>query len=280
MTEKSEIIWRTVSLVSFFFCVLVIISNLIIFPENEMHPHDLLSPKFVNIIDAATALVFLYLVFFPDNFTVYAILCPIHGFLNILDGGNIIGLMLFGLGGAFAFRAGLFRKNSQVTILALAVPLVTATLLQLRYGIPQFLHSMLYIFIMLIMYMLLFILFQPYLGELLPTIAPKQKIELSEYGLKERDLGFIQLTLNNEKYETISAKYNISLSAVKQRMGFIYRKLGAKDRNDFIRLFSQNEFLYTGMTATRKGDRETKVLPGPAYSHRSFHQRICNKKHQ
>ena len=256
MNEREKIIWQTVPIVAFLFCLLVIISNIIIFPTNDIKPHDLLSPGGVNAINAITALVFLYLVFFFDKFYVYTILCVIHGSLNIIEGGNIIGLMLFGLGSAFSFRHGHFRKNPKLAGLLIIGPLVISMMLQLRYGIQQFLHSMLYIFIMILMYALLFILFQPYLGELLPTGTKKRQIELRNFGLKARDCDFIRRILEDEKYENISKQYNISVSAVKQRMGAIYRKLGVTDRNDFIRQFSQAEIIYPEFNAAKNGNDE------------------------
>ena len=167
-----------------------------------------------------------------------------YGLLNIVDGGNIIGLMLFMLGCAFALKSGFFKRKAQLKFFSLMLSLIGAMLTQIRYSTPIFVNSLLNIGIIAIIFLMFWFLFHTYLTELLPNRMALTEIELEKYDLQTRDYDFIRQILQNRKYDAIATSHRISESAVKQRMGLVYRKLGVGNRTEFLVLASKAKIIF------------------------------------
>jgi len=242
ITEKQ--IWQTIPIIGAVFSIFVIISNIASHDFVKLHPEDLFALTGVTILLAITAIVFLYLIFFPSNIFLYPIICFVHGLLNIVDGGNIIGLMLVMLGCAFSLKSGFFKRRAQIKFFCLVLLLLGAMLSQLRYSIPIFVNSLLNISIVAIIFLMFWFLFSSYFAELLPHRADITDIHLGKYDLQKRDYDFIRQILENQKYDAIAMSHRISESAVKQRAGVIYRKLGVSNRTEFLILASNAKIIF------------------------------------
>jgi len=167
-----------------------------------------------------------------------------YGLLNIVDGGNIIGLMLFILGCAFALKSNFFKHEAKLKFFCLMLLLIGAMLTQVRYSVSIFADSLLNIGIIAIMFLLFWFLFRSYFAELLPNREKKTNINLGKYDLQKRDYDFIRQILENRKYDAIATSHRISESAVKQRVGVIYRKLGVSNRTEFLILASNATIIF------------------------------------
>lgn len=70
-----------------------------------------------------------------------------------------------------------------------------------------------------------------------------QKDNLDEYfevmNFPERDRVMLEEVLRGCKYEEIAINHNLSISSVKKRLAFLYKKLGVSCQIDFIIKFSK-----------------------------------------
>lgn len=183
-------------------------------------------------------LAFIYLAIKPRHVYVYTIICTIQCFLNIVDGGNIIGMLFLFLGLSIAFRQGFFKTRAKIKIAFFSLILLAAFLFQIRFGISTFLSSVLRGILVLFMFAFYVVLFNEYLKELLPKKTTRT-IDLSIYQFTENECDYIRRVLRSEKYAYIAQHHAISESAIKQRMNQIYRKIGVTDRTSFL-LMCQN----------------------------------------
>jgi len=242
ITEKQ--IWQTIPIIGAGFSLFAIISNIVVHSQTKIFPNDLLSPMGVIVLLAITVIVFLYLIFYPSKTFLYPAICILYGLLNIVDGGNIIGLMLFILGCAFALKCGYFKRKAKIKFFILMILQVGAMLTQIRYGIPIFVNTLLNISILVIIFLMFWFLFHTYLTDLLPNRTAITELDLGKYDLQKRDYDFIKQLLENKKYDAIASSHRISESAVKQRMGVIYRKLGVGNRTEFLVLASNAKIIF------------------------------------
>lgn len=242
ITEKQ--IWQTIPIIGTGFTLFVIISNLISHSSGKMNPEDFISPTGVLVMLSITMIVFLYLIFFPSRIFLYPVICIMYGFLNIVDGGNIIGFMLFMLGCAFALKSGFFKRKAQLKFFYIVLSLIGALLTQIRYTVPVFVNSLLNIGILTVILLMFWFLFRSYFAELLPRRAELTNIDLGKYDLQKRDYDFIRQIMQNKKYDAIATTHRISESAVKQRAGVIYRKLGVSNRTEFLILASNAKIIF------------------------------------
>ncbi len=246
MVLKEEHLWKIIPATGLFFTLLVIIANIVIQSSPDFaHEVDVTS-TITLISNSLTAIVFLYLVIFPPRLFVYAGLCFFNGLLNIVMGGDIIGFLLYVLGTAFLFRGEFFREKARTKLFALVLILLGALLFQILTSTAQFLHSLLYIGVLAIIFALLLFLFYPFLTSLMPEPAEKPVIDLGTFDMKNRDLDFLKRVLANEKYDSIANSYHISESTIKQRMLVLYKKLGVENRNEFLLLASKSELVFPG----------------------------------
>ena len=226
-------IWKIIALLSCAFCLAVAILNIFIVRDSYL-PGEFVTKDLLLILDFLTAAILFILIFRPDWKYLFTAIFLFHGFVNIADGGDIAGCMLYVIGWSIAFKEGFFRTRSRLKGILIAALLVVPFALQFRFGASKALHSLANILFMCTAFVVLFIIFRHYLVPLLPLKRRHKKIYLVEFGLMPRDFDFIARVRNNEKYSSIAIDYGISESAIKQRMVTIYRKLGVADRSDFL----------------------------------------------
>jgi DNA-binding CsgD family transcriptional regulator len=256
LTEKR--VFRGIAAITCTFCVILAILNLCINVENE--PGDLINREMLIILDLLTAIPLGIMIFRPEWLYLFASVCAFHGFMNITDGGDIAGCMLFILAWSVAFKQGFFRTKARFKLALAFALLIIPLALQLRFGIDSTVKSMLNIAFMLLVVALQFVIFRNYLVPLLPVSRKKPQIILADYELMPRDFDFIARVRDNEKYSSIARDYKISESAIKQRMVTVYRKLGVADRSEFLVFCNSVELVFPPEKAEPGDDYETAPL--------------------
>ncbi len=240
MTERK--LWRIIALITFTFCAAIGILNLVL-PQEEI-TKELFSGKIVGIVDLITTIPLFLLFLWPDKLFLFSIVCLSQGIANLVDMGNVEGVLLYILGLSILFKEGFFRTHTRTKFMAMAFVLTSAILTKLRFGVSSFLYSIKLILFLCIVFWLLFVIFRRYLVTLLPVWKERPKIFLTDYDLMTRDYDFIKRVRNNEKYSAIAIDYKISESAIKQRMVSIYRKLGVADRSEFLVFCNSVELIF------------------------------------
>lgn len=236
-------IWRIIALLSCTFCLAVAILNVFIVRDSYL-PGEFVTKSLLLIIDFLTAAILFILIFRPDWKYLFTAIFLFHGFVNIADGGDIAGCMLYVIGWSIAFKEGFFRTHSRLKGTLIVALLAIPFALQFRFGVSMALHSLANILFMCVAFLLLFIIFRHYLMPLLPLSRGQKRVYLAEFGLMPRDFDLIARICKNEKYSSIAIDYGISESAIKQRMVTIYRKLGVADRSDFLVFANSVELVF------------------------------------
>jgi hypothetical protein len=77
------------------------------------------------------------LVFFPLQFYLYAGFCCGWALIHTIDGGRILGILLYVLGLSFAFKQGCFKTFPKVKGLLSSLFLLAAMVSQVRYGMAM-----------------------------------------------------------------------------------------------------------------------------------------------
>lgn len=234
-------IWQIIPVFGFSFCLALVFTNYFM-PSPESMPGQLMNTRSVLVVDAITGLAFLYLMLQPERMAVYAYIFFLNGCLNIIDGGDMVGCLMFYLTFSIALRLGFFQKRHVIKLVLFFSALAAALLSQLRLGTAKFLHSILFSGVMLLMLGFQFFIMRQYFSDLMPI--RKKKINLASYPLQERDYDLIRRVLADEKYSSIAMEYSVTESAIKQRMRQIYRIFDVRDRNAFLLLCSGAEINY------------------------------------
>ena len=193
------------------------------------------------IINTTAFLCFVYLIFNPLNYKVYAFLFYVYGTGNFLDNGNVIGLLCFTLTAIFLNMTGFFKSCKYLKISVLAVPALTALAIQfVKQGFLYFIVSVFHIIGAVFMGLLIIILYYPRLKQLQTTYSIK---ELNSADCTQMDLEWLTAVLDGKKYIQIARESNVSESKVKARMLELYKILEVHDKTEFMTVY--NNYVFT-----------------------------------
>jgi hypothetical protein len=135
--------WRLIAICGFSFCLFAVIKDLIISPVSIAPTKDIIGFKVIIAQNIGAMGGFLYLIFFPMNFSVYALFSLVYAITITVDGGNAIGFFMFMLYVAFAHRSGFFVRRAKTKLLCSTVVYIAAFISQIRYGPEIMLRNLL-----------------------------------------------------------------------------------------------------------------------------------------
>jgi DNA-binding CsgD family transcriptional regulator len=196
-------------------------------------------------------------VVFPLQFYLYAGFCSVWGLLHIIDGGRMLGVLLYGLGLAFGYKKGFFKTWPAVKGIVHILVLLGALASQVRYGIPYVMETVLQGLALLIMAGLGGLLFlenlslrirleAPHAGTGMATLTPPFMVTDSELRLSapyfsRRDAQILQRVLAGDKYESIALEQGMGLSTLKKRLASLFSLLELPNKKAFIKRYEYHE---------------------------------------
>ena len=241
MEYNEKRVWKTLAYVGTgFMVVCMVISIFQFFLEKKTEPSLII--RYVSLFINATALVcFIYLSFNPFHFRAYSILLYVYGIGNIIDNGNILGMLCVLTSCAFLYVTDFFRKKRVPKIVLLSIPPLVSL-------ISQYFHSSKVVFAISVMHIagavfitsIAVLLFYPRLKEL---DMHRNEYFLSLKDFSERDLLWLQKVLEGERYQTIADISKVSESTVKCHMPELYKKLNVADKTEFLTLYHNTKFI-------------------------------------
>ncbi len=180
-------------------------------------------------------LLFLFLIIQPHRFELMAVVSFFYFALNMLVSSvneNPMGLLMYFLTFSFLMARGFFRKNRKLKIGCLLGVFLILFLSQLRFGIKFFIESLIGFAGYTLVYVLGFFFFYQ-------TISKYQEnekvLDLSVYPeLTDRDKEWLELIMQETKYEVIANQYNMSFGSVRNRFRKIFKILQVSDRIGFM----------------------------------------------
>jgi DNA-binding CsgD family transcriptional regulator len=246
--NREKHIWRLIAIGGFTFCLFTVIIDFIIPPPSILQAKDLINFRLIVAMNVCAMIGFLYLVFFPMRFPVFVCFSFVYALIITVDGGSIIGFLMFMLYIAFALRSGFLARRAKAKLIGSILIYVAAFVSQIRYGPELMLHNFLEITAMTGIIALGAYSCLDKLGSACARMTnngPDKKASPTESDprgfddrrFSSRDRDFLNRVLAGEKYLKIAIDYSLSESTVKHRMLVLFEKLGVRDRDEFVKKF-------------------------------------------
>ena len=191
------------------------------------------SDLFLEIIDSASLIVFIVLLFFPKKFVLFSLVAFIYSFKIIAVETvveNPLGIILYNLGVSCLLFKGFYQKNNHIKTYATLLLYLALISLSLRFGLLCFINSIVYT----LGYGLAFLVSIFFVVNFLKIVYDNKTariLDLSQYPeLTLRDKEWLRDILDEKKYEEIANDSGITVGTLKNRMHQIFLVIGVEDR--------------------------------------------------
>ncbi|GMO27990.1 MAG: hypothetical protein Ta2B_08570 [Termitinemataceae bacterium] len=213
--------------------------------------HDIINKKLFIIFAVCTVIVLTVLLIYPLQFYIYSVVFCFWGLAYILDGKDVSGLILYGLGLAFAYRQGFFRTLQNVKRLAAILIGLVSVGVQYRYGLPVLVNTIIQCVIVFISISLGYMLFLPKLQSVHNNVwfyereDEQQEInrgvpKLLPDDIEEQDKELLNPILQGNKYEYIASTMNMSVPTLKRKLKDLFLQLDVPNREIFLLRYGKN----------------------------------------
>lgn len=243
---QEEKVLRILKVVAIFYVV-----NLIAYNFKRI---DILAERFsmnlsivsmMEVLVTLLAITLLVCVFLFKKLIFLSVVAFLHSiFISVIDGQNLVWIFLYFFGVSVLVVNGFFSASRKIKIFVFSVLLILLLLADLRFGIATIYNILVSKIMCAVVCFLIVYILDYYVGIAGAGLSEKI-INISDVdGLSKRDAEWLSLVCADEKYETIAKTYGMSLGSVKNRMNFIYKKLGVKDRNDFLNRYMDFQIIF------------------------------------
>lgn len=239
MSMRKNDFWRMVAIIG---SILVIIAFALCY---FVVPQELKKVYLYVLIPVGVFLIYsvIHQLRFPLDLRIYVYWVFIFSFLTVSYGFSALSLFIFYCAYLLGQRIRFFRKAAIIKLTVASLCYVASALYQLRLNKQQLIDSFADFMMMLIALLAMHFIFQHLLKRIDRTAYEKsQKEDLAGYmeqmEFSDRDKEILKEVLDGCKYEEIAINHNLSLSSVKKRLAFLYKKLGVTCQIDFIVKFS------------------------------------------
>ena len=199
------------------------------------------SPEGLFISNSLCFLVFIYLLFQPQNIEVVAFLAFYFSFVYMFTpslGKKQLGTSLYLLGIASCVLRGHYRKHTRIKVYLTMIVYALLVLIDLRISVSQFVDSLIDSLGYLLSYSVSMVFFVHFLKSTHESAAHKIW-DLSQYPeLTERDKLWISEILKDKRYEDIARDSGITIGTLKNRMHQIFGIIGLPDRVSLLATYS------------------------------------------
>lgn len=186
---------------------------------------------------------FVLIIIQPKLYFIFIFNLMLAALVNIMYGGNILGLLFYCFGLALAMRLGFFRNYKRFTIPLAFLVFFASLMFQLKRS-PRgltFTISLVNIVLALGLIVGFMYLFHENLKEF---YSAKPVLDLRVYNFTERQNACIHGCLDLKKLKTVAEEQLISESAIKREMLAIYAVMGVEDRYELYRLLLDHTVLF------------------------------------
>lgn len=212
-------------------------------------------PKIVMfLIYTLDAFVLTFLIFVPSQFWLFGVMSIFYSATVFIDQPqNNMGILIFLVGILVLALTGFFQKRGKIKTILFSIFFILLILSEIRFGRHIFIVSVFSkILFSFTVALILLLAFHLSLGKLIFT--SDKILDLSAFpDLTMRDAEWIELILQETKYDTIARKYNLSEGTVKNNFARIFKILNVSDRIHFMSV-------YGGCKILKENTSQTKVL--------------------
>ncbi len=193
-----------------------------------------------RIFYASLTIVSVFLIFFPQEFYLYAIMFCLWGLLHLLQGDSFGSLLVYFLGFAFSVKYRFFRENFVLKILLTALPVI-AICTQYRFGAIHLINSLLSVLLLGIVSAFVYVLFYNEVFITLKKSFLSNKIDTSS--LSQEEIHIIHAILKDKTLYAIALDLHKSESTIKQQVTGIYKKLGLYNRAHLLDMYNKGSLI-------------------------------------
>jgi len=180
---------------------------------------------------------------FPLDLRVYIVWIYLFSYLSIAYGYTAVAMLIFFCGCYLGHTFRIFGRKEKSKIIIAMVIFFICSIAQIRLPKAELLESGEEFFISLSALLSMYLINRHLSKRISKDINQedqKENIEdyFSQNNFTDRDKQMLLEVLSGCKYEEIALNHNLSLSSIKQRLGYLYRKLGVTCQIDFLIKFS------------------------------------------
>ncbi|MBO5606835.1 MAG: helix-turn-helix transcriptional regulator [Treponema sp.] len=174
---------------------------------------------------------FIYLLFDPLRMGVYVAVFYFYGVGNIVDSGNMLGFLCLLLSAAFLYQMGFFSEKRVLKAVVFALPPTAAFVFQFFYlGAVSFFISLFHICASCFIFLLFYFLYRSRIHS-----SSASDLTAAFHGqFSEMDEKLLSAAADGKRYTDVAQELGISESTVKSHMIDLYKKLGVKDKAEFL----------------------------------------------
>lgn len=161
-----------------------------------------------------------------------------------------MGLFMYYLSVSLLIYRGFYHQKKILKIIITVIILIALYLTKLRFGITNFINSLIQVLGYFIVLASIIFFLSKYQNTKYKSFIQSKILDLSKYDenqLSAMDKEWLELALSNEKYDSIARKYGYSVGHVKNKMRYIFSTIDVIDRID---LFSK----YAGCKVIKNKD--------------------------
>jgi hypothetical protein len=251
MAHQSRFYWRLIAVSVCLVWIVVFLVNLAF--DSSLHQGLIPSPVWDGFV-ISTIIGAGFLIFFPLQFYIYAGFCCLWGLINIIDGGGLSGMLMYGLGLIFAYKKGFFRTVPVFKTVLAGLVLMAAPLFQILYGVAYFMGTVLEFLELCAVAGLTAALFRQELrAKMKEQGSPlfgrsfsvtEKELRLDRKHFTGRDLLILQTILAGGKYEAIAVEQQMGLSTLKKRVASLFSLLEVPDKAQFLKRYGKHEVVW------------------------------------
>jgi hypothetical protein len=251
ISDRIRFYWRIIAVFIFLVWIIVLLVNFIF--NISLNQNIIPDPVWIGCM-VSTIIGAGFLIVFPLQFYIYAGSCCFWGLINIIDGGGLSGMLMYGMGLIFAYRKGFFKTIPVFKVILGVLALIAALVFQIRYGVEYFIGTSLEFLELAVILGLIAALFHQELAAKIKEqnnplfgrsfSATEKELQLSRKYFTGQDLLVLQNILLGKKYETIAVEQQIGLSTLKKRVASLFSLLEVADRGQFLKRYEKHGIVW------------------------------------
>lgn len=231
--------WRIVAIVSGFLIFIALIGAIISVHDDVRKYYAMVAvPLFLFLIYSE-----IHQMRFPLDLRLYIVWMFIFSFMCIAYGSTALAFMIYFIAVYLGREFRVLTEHKGAKLITAAVIFAGCACFQLRFSKQELFDSfMQFLGACSCLGLLDFVMnhLREKIGKDILMEANKENIEqyFSEDSFTERDKKMLKEVLSGCKYEEIASIHNLSLSSVKKRLAYLYKKVGVTNQIDFIIKFT------------------------------------------
>lgn len=187
---------------------------------------------------------FIHQMMFPLDLRIYVVWVFYFSFMIVAYGFTALSLFVFFCGYYLGVEIRVFRTGKIWKLTIAAICYIVSAFYMIRLEPVVLINCFAEFIMMAVAIVAMRFIFKHLMDKINKDIykeIPKEDLNsyFEELDFSDRDKAMLESVRNGCKYEEIAINHNLSISSVKKRLAFLYKKLGVTCQIDFLIKFAQ-----------------------------------------